>query len=258
MKKLGLALGAGAARGIAHVGFLQALEEEGIKPDFIAGCSMGSVVGAAYAEGISFERMKKAVFSLRLLDILTPAGRRGGLFGTSKMRKTIENVLGDYDFKDLPLPFKCVATDIVHRRPVVLDEGKVLDAVIASSCMPFLFSPVDRDGMRLVDGYVLERVPARVAKEMGADVVIAIDALGPNPLSTRNPVTVQMALELVDLLEGEQILSYKEKHKDKYDRWWEYDLGEMSQFDIRKVEFACEKGYQFGKVKAEEIKKLLE
>ena len=90
MKKLGLALGAGGARGIAHVGFLQALEEAGIHPDYITGSSMGSVVGGAYAMGVPLRDLKRGVESLRLLDLLTHSTQKGGLFGTKKMRALLE------------------------------------------------------------------------------------------------------------------------------------------------------------------------
>lgn len=258
MKKLGLALGAGAARGVSHIGFLKALDEEGIKPDMIAGCSMGSVVGAAYASGMSFEGMQASVNNLRLLDLITPAGVRGGLFGTKKMRKTIENAIGALDFADLKIPFCCVATDIISRQVVVFNKGSVVDAVVASSCIPLLFSPVVMGEMRLVDGYVLDRVPFRQVKDMGADVVVAVDALGKNPLSADDPVTLQMALEVIDILEGEHMERKKAENADMIDLWLEPDLGEMSQFDIRKVDFAFEQGYALGKANVSEIKKLLD
>ena len=92
-KKLGFALGAGGSRGVAHIGFLAAMEEAGIRPDYIAGCSMGSVVGAAYAAGVSTELMFKAVRKLRLLDLVAP-GTRGGLFDMRKARKLMEKYIG--------------------------------------------------------------------------------------------------------------------------------------------------------------------
>ena len=99
MKKLGLALGAGGARGIAHVGFLQALEEAGIHPDYITGSSMGSVVGGAYAMGVPLRALKRGVESLRLLDLLTHSTQMGGLFGTKKMRALLEKYIADKRFE---------------------------------------------------------------------------------------------------------------------------------------------------------------
>ena len=101
MKKLGLALGAGGARGFSHVGFLIALEEEGIKPDYITGCSMGSVVGGAYAAGVSTTTMKHIVSHLRLVDLITPAKSKGGLFGTKKMYELLQKFIGDKKIEEL-------------------------------------------------------------------------------------------------------------------------------------------------------------
>ena len=158
-KKLGFALGAGGSRGVAHIGFLKAMEEHGIKPDYITGCSMGSVVGSAYAAGIDLEYMKNAVFKLRLLDLIAPTGRRGGLFDTRKIRKLLEKHIGDIDFADLKIPFRCIAADMVSQQIVEFSEGKLLDGVVASSCIPAVFQPIERDGMRLIDGGVIHRVP---------------------------------------------------------------------------------------------------
>ena len=115
MKKLGIALGAGGARGLAHVGFLTALEEEGIKPDFITGCSMGSVVGGAYASGVSLNTMHHIVSHLRIVDLITPAKSKGGLFGTKKMRELLERFIGNKRIENLKIPFRCIAVDMLSQ-----------------------------------------------------------------------------------------------------------------------------------------------
>lgn len=258
MKKLGFALGAGGSRGVAHIGFLKGLEEEGIKPDMIAGCSMGSIVGAAYASGMSLEGMHAAVSDLRLIDILTPAGLRGGLFGTKKIRKLLEEYIGDIDFSDLHIPFHCVAVDMVTRTLVEFSEGSVLDAIVSSSCIPGVFSPVEKDGMRLIDGYVYERVPAEQVKKMGADVVVAVDVLGDRPLGADSPVTLQMALEVIDILECDRFHRRKKETAHLVDIWLEPDLGDMNQFELKQIEFAYEQGYALAKMNAKAIKKALE
>ena len=112
MKKLGIALGAGGSRGVAHVGFLQALEEEGIKPDYITGSSMGAIVGAAYAAGMSAEEIKTVVLGLKLRHLISPAYARGGFLSTRKARKILERYLGDTRFEDLKIPFRCVAVEM--------------------------------------------------------------------------------------------------------------------------------------------------
>ena len=107
MKKLGLALGAGGSRGVAHIGFLKATEENGIHPDYMTGCSMGSVVGAGYALGLTPEKMFDAVQGLKPLDLLSVSKEKGGLFSSDKMRKTLEKYLGDKDFSQMEIPFSC-------------------------------------------------------------------------------------------------------------------------------------------------------
>ena len=142
MKTLGLALGAGGSRGVAHIGFLQALEEVGVKPDYIVGSSMGAVVGGAYAAGIPLEVMKEAVLKLRLLDLITPAKQKGGVFGTNKVRSLIAKYIGEITFDKLRIPFHCVAVDMVTQEVVEFSEGNVADAIVASASIPGVFHPL--------------------------------------------------------------------------------------------------------------------
>ena len=202
MKKLGLALGAGGSRGVAHIGFLRALEEEGIKPDYICGCSMGSVVGAAYASGMTPREMWAVVAKLHILDIITPSKQRGGLFSTKKMRQQLFKHIGDITFEQLKLPFHCVAVDMCAQSLVEFSEGSVLDAVVASSSIPAIFHPLDKGGRRFVDGGVLERVPVEQVKAMGADVVVAVDVLGQKDCSADCPRVLGVMLEIFDMMES--------------------------------------------------------
>lgn len=257
MKKLGLALGAGGSRGVAHIGFLKALEENGVKPDYICGCSMGSVVGAAYASGMSIEAMQKAVYKLRLLDLIAPTGRRGGLFGTRKMQKILTKYLGDITFDDLKIPFRCVATDLCSQSLVEFSQGSVIEAVVASSSIPVLFHPFEKDGMRLVDGTVLERVPVEQVKGMGADIVVAVDVLGRKDCSEDKPNTLGVLLEIVDLADNYRTSQRKEENAKIIDFWLEPELGNMSQYELKQVQFAFEKGYELGLQHVNEIKESL-
>ena len=227
MKKLGLALGAGGSRGVAHIGFLKALEEAGIKPDYICGCSMGSVVGAAYASGLSPEEMWKAVSKLRILDLIAPSGQRGGLFGTKKMRQQILKYIGDITFDELKIPFHCVAVDMCTQKLVEFSSGSVLDAVVASSSIPAIFHPLDKDGMRLIDGGILERVPAAQVKAMGADVVVAVDVLGQRDCSEDCPRVLGVLLEMIDLMDNYRTRRRREENAEIIDFWLEPDLGAM-------------------------------
>ena len=258
MKTLGLALGAGGSRGVAHIGFLKALEEAGVKPDYIVGSSMGSVVGGAYAAGVSLDLMKEAVFKLRLLDLVTPAKQKGGVLGNSKMHSLIKKYIGEVTFADLKLPFRCVAVDMIKQEVVEFSEGSVVEAIVASSSIPAIFHPVVKDEKRLIDGGVLERVPAMRVKKLGADVVVAVDVLGWRNASEKIPGPIGVSLETFDIMDNYRTRAYHEKHKKHIDFWLEPDLGDMSQYSIKQIKDAYEKGYQLGQANVEAIKKALE
>ena len=256
-KKLGFALGAGGSRGVAHIGFFQAMEEAALRPEYITGCSMGSVVGSAYASGMTIEQMKTAVHKLRLLDLIAPTGKRGGLFETKKVRKLLTRYIGDIEFSDLKIPFRCIAVDMISQQVVEFSEGKLLDAVIASSSIPSIFCPMEKDGMRLIDGGILERVPYPQVKNMGADIVVAVDVLGNLSTKEKCPNTLGVLLETIDIMDNYRTKIRKDANEDLYDFWIEPDLGSMNQYLLKEVKKAYEKGYKIGKEYAPKIKKAL-
>lgn len=174
--RIGLALGSGAARGVAHVGVLRALAELGIKPDVIAGTSMGALAGAAYASGL-LDRLEDTARSvdarlvLKLLDI-NFAG--GGLLGGSRVVDFLTREFGNRRIEDLSPRFACVATELSTGREVWLTEGSLVTAIRASLSIPGVFQPVEVDGQWLVDGALVNPVPVSVCRSMGADVIIAV------------------------------------------------------------------------------------
>ena len=259
-KKLGFALGAGGSRGVAHIGFLKAMEEEGIKPDYISGCSMGSVIGAAYSAGMNFHEMENAVEKLRILDLLMPSTQRGGFFETKRIRKLLERYIGDLEFDQLKIPFCCIAVDMISQSVVEFKEGKVLDGVVASSSIPGVFKPTILNGMRLIDGGVLERVPYRTANEMGADIVVAVDVLGWRDCKKEMPTTLGIMFEVYDLMDNDRTKTKREKDKRKkmFHLWVEPELGDMNPYSCKKTSWAIQQGYLIGKANAPKIKKLLE
>ena len=256
-KKIGFALGAGGSRGVAHIGFLKAMEEAGIKADYVSGCSMGSVIGAAYASGMPVDEMKHATNKLKFFDLFSFAGVPGGLIGTQKMRSLLVRHLGDIQFSDLKLPFACVATDMITQKLVEMQSGKVVDAVVASSSIPTIFTPTIRDGQRLIDGGILERVPVKLAKKMGADVVIAVDVLGKRPVREKCPGAMAMLLDVIDLMDNQNTKRYKQDNKSIIDLWIEPDLGSMSQYTFKNLEYAYEQGYIAGKENLKKIQEII-
>jgi NTE family protein len=255
-KKIGFALGSGGARGVAHIGFLQAMEEAGIKPDYISGCSMGSVVGMAYAAGMTPEQMRDVAFSLKLRDLIDVTNRPGGLFDTRKIRKLLMKYVGDPEFGDLSIPFRCVAVDMFSQELVEFSEGKVLDAVIASSTIPGVFKPLEFNGMRLVDGGVLDRVPVKALTHMGAKQIVAVDVLGKKPCREKCPNALGLLFDVFEIIDNKRTTDNKDLHDRHIKTWIEPDLGAMSQYSLKGVRMAYEKGYEIGKAHVEEIEKL--
>jgi NTE family protein len=180
-KKIGLALGGGAARGLAHIGVLEILEKEGIPIDYIAGTSSGAVIGALYAAGVNPVAMKEYVLSFdhpkrrRLVDISLP---KSGFIQGEKIVEEMKILMGgDKTFAELNKPFACVACDIMRGEEVVLKHGSVCNAVHASIAIPVVFNAVKLEGRYLVDGGLVNEVPVRVTKQLGAEFVIAVNVI---------------------------------------------------------------------------------
>lgn len=177
-KTVGLVLGSGSSRGWAHVGVIEALEEAGVPVDVIAGCSVGSYIGAIYASG-GLASLKKFILGMNgekmfsYFDVVIP--RSGLLDGNKKLREFLSGHTDAETFADLKIPLKMVATDLESGDKVVMASGNLFQALRASMSMPGLFAPVSFKGRWLVDGGLVDPVPVSVARAMGADMVIAVD-----------------------------------------------------------------------------------
>lgn len=176
--RIGLALGGGAARGWAHVGVLQALEEAGLEVACAAGTSAGALVGAVYASGRlhDMETLARQTDWRKVLyyfsDITFP---RNGLVDGAKVCKMLRQYISAARIEDLPLPFRAVTTDIITGEEVVIDRGEIIEAVRASISFPGIFTPVRIQNRILVDGGIVNPVPTSAVRAMGADFVIAVD-----------------------------------------------------------------------------------
>ena len=175
-KTLGLALGAGSAKGFAHIGFLQVLEEAGIPVDYVCGSSMGAVVGAVYCCGTNLKIAGELVSKMNekeLFDFKIP--RKGGFLRGDKFQSLVRLLTKDKTFDEAQIPFSCVAVDLYSGKLVVLSEGKIYEATRGSYALPGVFEPYPFRGMLLTDGGVISRVPCEVVRRMGADVVVGVD-----------------------------------------------------------------------------------
>ena len=182
-KRIGYALGGGAARGLAHIGVLKVLEEHGIFPDIIAGTSMGALVGALYAGGLKvsdIEHFALRLHSTRLALLADMTPSLSGLVGGKRVVALLKSILGDLTFDQLKYDFACVTTDIQTGEQVLVREGSLTEAVRASLSLPGIFTPVKMKERYLVDGGLVNEVPVSVCREMGAEYVIGVNVI-PEP-----------------------------------------------------------------------------
>lgn len=177
-KKIGLALGGGSVLGATHIGVLKALEENNIKPDYIAGTSIGAIIGALYAFGKNSEEIEKIALDLGWTDISSISLSKYALLSNKKLGKLLIKNIGDVNIEDSKIPLSIVATDIETGKKVALKKGNLGRAVIASSCLPGVFVPEEIDDKLLIDGGVVENVPVKTVAEMGADHIIGVDLYG--------------------------------------------------------------------------------
>ena len=182
--KIGLALGGGGARGAAHVGILMELARLGVRPDLITGTSIGGLVGALVAAGLSPDDLATFFQKVSLGQMYGLPGSAPGLSSTSKIEKLLVDTIGRITFADLQIPLAVVTTDLVSRKVVILDEGDVVTAVLSTIAIPIIFPPVERDGMVLVDGGLLNNLPFDIARARGATFVIAVDLSNTAPYGT--------------------------------------------------------------------------
>ncbi len=182
-KKIGLALGSGAARGYAHIGVLKVLEKNNIPIDLISGSSIGSVVGALYAENPDIKELEKYAKTIswkKMIDVTIP---RYGLIKGDKIEKTLREKLGNKTFGDLKIPLYVSALDLETQEEIIFNKGDVVKAVRSSISIPGIFNPVINNNRVLVDGGIIDPLPIEILRKMGADIIIAVNI---TPL-TKNP-----------------------------------------------------------------------
>lgn len=251
--KVGLVLGAGSARGLAHIGAIQVLEENQIPIDFIVGCSIGAMVGGIYAAGAKIhmlDKMIEAMDTSLLFDLRIP---RLGFMEGRKVHYFLDLLTKQKTFADLDVPLIAVATDLISGESVVLQEGPVADAIRASISIPGVFNPVPKDNMILVDGAVANRLPVDVALKQGADMVIAVEV---NYTHAREVVitnAMDVILTSLDIMQRPQF----EIVSSQADVLIKPEVGHFSSRDFNKSRQLVELGRSATEAKLGDIKQKL-
>jgi NTE family protein len=198
---LGLALGGGAARGFAHVGVIQVLEEAGIQPDLVVGTSAGSLVAAMYASGKNSTQLRRVAETMEeaeITDWMMPILNRGALRGEA-LARYVNTQVGNRLIEQMKMPLGIVATDLHSGEPVLFRRGNTGSAVRASSAVPAVFQPVKIGSREYVDGGLVSPVPVRQAREMGANVVIAVD-ISTDPEGSPASDTFQILMQTFNIM----------------------------------------------------------
>ena len=212
--KIGLALGGGAARGFAHVGVIAVLEEAGLKPQIVVGTSAGSLVAALYATGKTSAQLQQTALSMEevaITDWMLPIFGRG-MFRGEALARYVNELTANRLIENMAIPLGIVATDLNSGQAVLFQKGDTGTAVRASSAVPAVFVPVRINGRDYVDGGLVSPVPVRFARQMGADIVVAVDISNP-PEANPATDTLQILLQTFAIM-GKSINQYELKDAD--------------------------------------------
>ena len=246
----GLALSGGGTRGFAHVGVIKALAEENLSPFCIAGTSVGSLIGSLYAAGVGTDAILEQARLLSKRDLV-----RRFLIGSDSenIAKIVNRLLVDKTFDQLSIPFAAVAVDISNGNEVVLRKGNVAQAVSASCSVPVLFKPVKMDGMTLVDGGLLNNMPADVCRHMGADIVIGVDLNHHRGEGTTSSGLLDTVIATWDITTKSTMY----KGLNNSDIVIEPELKQFKRTSLDNIDEMVAEGYRAAREKMPEIKKLL-
>ena len=231
--KIGLALGGGAARGFAHVGVIAVLEEAGIKPQLVVGTSAGSLVAALYASGKTSAQLQQTAMTMEevaITDWMLPIIGRG-MFRGDALAKYVNELVAGRLMENMAIPLGIVATDLGNGNAVLFQKGDTGTAVRASSAVPAVFQPVKINGREYVDGGLVSPVPVRFARQMGADLVIAVDISNP-PEANPADGTLQILLQTFAIM-GKSINDFELKAADVVVR--------PSQAGLKSADFSARK-----------------
>ena len=238
-QKVGLALSGGSTRGIAHIGALKALVENNIRIDCISGTSAGALVAACFAFGMPVSEMVERTRKLTWRKFSRPAYSKLGLTSSEPMGRLLTDALGDVRIEDAKIPLSIVATNIETHEMVALRSGSLREAVRASTCFPGLFTPVELNGMLLVDGGLTERLPLSTLKEMGATITIGVN-LQTGSVQRRPTNLIEILYASFDIISKPR----DEEFARKADILIEPDMNKFGFFQFTNAEDMINVGYQ--------------
>lgn len=238
-KKIGLALGGGAVLGAVHVGVLKALEEKGIKISAICGTSAGAIVAALYAFGKTPQEIENIIveFEWKKLSSLTLS--KYGVLSNEKIGEIIKKNIGDKRFKDAKIPLGMIATDITTGEKVILDKGSVAESVVASTCIPGIFIPVELGGRFLVDGGIVENIPLSCLKDKDVDFLIGVD-LVPERSYKKPDNIIEVLYNSFNFL----VRINKNAQTKEADLTIKPDLSEYNAIDMSQIKELIDLGYE--------------
>ncbi|MGC2517741.1 MAG: patatin-like phospholipase family protein [Burkholderiales bacterium] len=250
--KIALVLGGGAARGFAHIGVIKALEAQGIVPDILVGTSAGSVVASLYAGGTNGFELQKLALTLEDGVMSDWALPDRGIIRGEALQNFVNNSIGNRPMEALPRTLGVVATDLQTGEMIVFRSGNVGMAVRASSSVPGIFQPVRIGSREYVDGGLVSPVPAKVARDLGADIVIAVD-ISSKPKNAKVSGTIGVLLQTFTIM-GATIAQWELVQADVVIR---PDVGEISGTDFQSKHLAILEGEKAAAAKMEQVRAVL-
>lgn len=272
-RKVGLALGGGGARGAVHIGVLMAFEEMGIVPDLVAGTSVGALIATLLAAGVEVAQMKKLFEQFGITSLYSFPGSVPALTKMDRFGDMLAELIGRPQFTDLQMPLAMVATNLVTKKEVILDEGDVTSALQASMAFPILLPPVKREGLVLMDGGLVNNVPFDVVRARGATQVIAV-SLGnaapygalPPPVEsgslferlldvTKRRPTMQIITAVTDVVTSRAVQARLAISSP--DILLEPTIGTIGLLDFQALEEGIERGYAAVREREGDLRRLL-
>lgn len=249
---LGLALGGGFARGLAHIGVLKVLEENNIPVRCLAGTSIGSIIAGAYASGVSLEEMNAVARKIRWRDFGQWTFSRMGFASNQRLEALVKRFFRATRFEDLNIPLAILAADLVEASPVVFTSGELTLAVRASCAYPGLFLPVEHDGRALVDGMLVSSVPTRAVVDLGATVVLAVSLNNLKP-----PTKPKSVVEVLGRAFGLAQVTAEPVWREHADVVVEPDVGEFNWDDFARADELVASGKRAMRAALPELRRAL-